>query len=116
MPRSLRHKPPNLTSPHPARGVAGEKTDMTMTRILNGLEDSDTHGAEARAMARLGFLEWAFAAEGQVTPQVARDALAHPAAQRAESDAAQAFVGYLREATRAFPAAHGRRGRTRAIH
>ncbi|QYX58300.1 hypothetical protein K1T73_08045 [Roseovarius sp. SCSIO 43702] len=89
---------------------------MTMTRILSGLEESETLGAEAEAMARLGFLEWALAAEGQVTPDTVRDALAHPAARHAESAAAQAFVGYLREAVQAASAPRGRRGRARLVH
>jgi len=89
---------------------------MTATRILQGLERSTATGAEADSLARLGFLEWAFGLEGAATPAKARAALASPAAQRAESAAARAFVGFLGQATQPVARAGMRRGRKRAVH
>jgi len=88
---------------------------MTATRILDGLERSDATGPEADSVARLGFLEWAFGLEGEVTPAKAKAALDSAEAQGPESDAACAFVLFLRQATR--PVTGGlRRGRRRALH
>jgi len=92
---------------------------MMATRILNGLELCAATGEEAESVARLEFLEWVFGLDGAATPAEARAALATPAAQRAESDAACAFVGFLRQASRPVsrPATKGaRRGRRRTVH
>jgi len=67
------------------------------TRIIGALEDSPAEGAQAMAAARLGFLEWVLAAPGPVTARMARDALGTRAARDAQSAAARAFVGCLRE-------------------
>lgn len=88
---------------------------MTAARILDGLERSDATGPEADSVARMGFLEWAFGLEGEVTPAKARAALDSEAAQRPGSDAACAFVLFLRQATRPMSGA-ARRGRRRALH
>jgi len=89
---------------------------MTATRILSGLETLDLTGAEADAAARLGFLEWVFAMPGEATPQAAREALEAPEAQRAQSDAAQAFVAFLIEARHVMARPRGRNGRARRLH
>ncbi|KZY35966.1 hypothetical protein A3731_16420 [Roseovarius sp. HI0049] len=82
---------------------------------MDGLERSDATGPEADSVARLGFLEWAFGLEGEVTPAKAKAALDSAEAQGPESDAACAFVLFLRQATR--PVTGGlRRGRRRALH
>ena len=83
---------------------------MTLTRIIDMLEASPARGAQAEALARLGFLEWVFAAPGPVTQGMAREALACPAAQAARSAAARAFVDFLNDAARPCPVAV-RRGR-----
>lgn len=88
---------------------------MTATLILDGLERSTATGDEAHVVARMGFLEWAFGLEGEATPAEARAALEAPAAKAPESDAAQAFVAFLRQATQ--PVSTGfRRGRRRRLH
>lgn len=87
---------------------------MSISRILNGLETMDATGPDATSAARLGFLEWAFCAKDGGTPEAAQTALASPAARNASSDAARAFVGYLREATVA--CARPVRRRTRVLH
>lgn len=88
---------------------------MSLIRIIDALEDSPSHGAQAQALARLGFLEWVFAAPGPVTAAMAREALASPAARGAQSDAARAFLGYLHAAC--VPAvAPARRGRARLLN
>ena len=90
---------------------------MTANRILDGLEAVEAKGAEAEAAARLGFLEWAFLDRDGGTPLAARQALSQPAAQNARSDAALAFVDYLREAARVMSMARPvRRGRMRRLH
>ena len=89
---------------------------MTATRILDGLERSTATGDEADSIARLGFLEWAFGLDGEITPRQARDALASPAAQKADSAAARAFVGFLHEAARPIARSLVRRGRARTLH
>ncbi|MEQ9261025.1 MAG: hypothetical protein RIG84_18210 [Roseovarius sp.] len=89
---------------------------MMATRILDGLERSTATGEDAHMMARLGFLEWAFTLEGEATPAEARAALEVPEAQRAESCAAQAFVGFLREASRHVVLAGRRGGRRGRLH
>ncbi|MFX0540549.1 hypothetical protein ACEWPM_002300 [Roseovarius sp. S4756] len=87
---------------------------MSVKQILNGLERSDAVGADADAVARLGFLEWAFALPGAATPEAARAALKAAPAE-ARSPAAQAFVRFLNQATmRASP--RGRRGRAARLH
>ena len=92
-----------------------EEDEMTAARILDGLERSEATGAEADNVARMGFLEWAFGLEGEVTPAKAKAALDSAEAQGPESDAACAFVVFLRQATR--PVSGGlRRGRRRALH
>ena len=48
---------------------------MTATRILDGLEDLDLKGEDAKAAARLGFLEWVFTQTGSATPKDAQKAL-----------------------------------------
>ena len=88
---------------------------MTAARILDGLERSEATGAEADNVARMGFLEWACGLEGEVTPAKAKAALDSAEAQGPESDAACAFVVFLRQATQ--PMMGGaRRGRRRALH
>nr|WP_231125848.1 hypothetical protein [Roseovarius gahaiensis] len=91
---------------------------MCVTRILDGLEASDAIGAEADAMARLGFLEWVFSETELVTATAARDALDCPAARNAASPAAQAFVGFLQHAGHngALSGAGRRRRRAAAWH
>lgn len=90
---------------------------MSLTPIMDGLERSGATGAEAEAVARLGFLEWVFAHPGAVTARVVREALAEPAVQNAGSAAARAFVDVLEEARHAAPMARGRRGRAaRLVH
>ncbi len=85
---------------------------MTATRIIQGLERIDATGTDAAMAARLGFLEWAFGARIEATPQAARTALADPILQNASSPAARAFVNYLREATRTI----SRPTRRRRVH
>ena len=87
---------------------------MNLTHILHGLERCAAKGDEASAAARLGFLEWAFCG-GDPTPQAARRALASPAVEQAASDAARAFVGYLRQAAQPL-STQARRGRRRVLH
>ena len=84
---------------------------MNITQIIGGLERSDTTGAEADRMARLGFLEWAVSMDGQATPQAAHAALSDPAARNASSAAARAFVGFLEQATWCVEARAARRAR-----
>lgn len=98
------------------RGLAGGESDMSVNRIIDGLEETDATGSDAVSLARLGFLEWIFADAGGATPKSARLALADPAAQNPSSPAARAFVGYLRAATHPYPGIAGRRGRARRIH
>ena len=90
---------------------------MGVTRILDGLEASDAAGAEADAVARLGFLEWIFATPDSVTPAMVARALDSPAARNAASPAAQAFVAVLRQAhgTTLCPPVRRRR-RAPAVH
>jgi len=104
--------------PSPARGVAGGVNEMCVTRILDGLEACESIGAEADAVARLGFMEWVFSETGAVTATVARDALDCPAARNAASPAAQAFVGFLQQAgcNGALSGAGRRRRRAAAWH
>ncbi|WP_246162150.1 hypothetical protein [Roseovarius faecimaris] len=71
---------------------------MTTQRILTSLETLTLTGAEADAAARMGFLEWALAGPGDVTAATVSAALQLPEARNPESAAAQAFVGFLREA------------------
>ena len=71
---------------------------MSAGRILSGLETSNATGAEAEAVARMGFLEWVFAEPDAVTARAARVALDCPEARNAVSPAAQAFVGFLKQA------------------
>ncbi|WP_111732003.1 hypothetical protein [Roseovarius amoyensis] len=86
-------------------------------RILQGLERSPATGDEAEGMARLGFLEWMFALEGDsAVPEHARVALHSDAARAAESAAARAFVGFLRQATWPLPPAPVRQRRRRALN
>jgi len=81
------------------------------------LERSAATGAEADAMARLGFLEWVFAYPGAVTAQVVHKALSEPAMQNPTSDAARAFVDVVRQATDVTGVVPMRRGRAaRLIH
>lgn len=90
---------------------------MRVTRILNGLERSTATGPEADTMARMGFLEWAFAEAGPATPQAARRALSLPEAQNPTSAAARAFVGFLEQAIQPIHNASARRGgRARRLH
>lgn len=89
---------------------------MTANRILDGLEMSDATGVEADAVARVGFLEWAFALPVPVTAHAARDALQSQAAQNPDSAAARAFVGYLKQATHPMTPAGRRGGRLRRLH
>ncbi len=90
---------------------------MSLTPIMDGLERSGATGAEAEAVARLGFLEWVFAYPGAVTARVVREALDEPAVQNAGSAAARAFVDVLEEARYAVPMARRRRGRAaRVMH
>ena len=88
---------------------------MIATRILQSLEALDLTGTEADAAARMGFLEWAFTDPGQITADKAVLALSDPAAQQAESAAAQAFVRFLHDATcQLHP--QRRRGRAARLH
>ncbi|MFX0545790.1 hypothetical protein ACEWPL_009620 [Roseovarius sp. S1116L3] len=87
---------------------------MGVVQILHGLERSDAVGADADAVARLGFLEWAFALPGAATPEAARAAL-KAAPDEARSPAARAFVGFLTEAT-VYTAPRVRRGRAARLH
>ncbi|QFT80298.1 hypothetical protein FIU89_06715 [Roseovarius sp. THAF27] len=90
---------------------------MSLTPIMNGLERSGATGAEAEAVARLGFLEWVFGYPGAVTAGVVREALAEPAVRNADSAAARAFARVLEEARHAAPMTRGRRGRAaRVVH
>lgn len=89
---------------------------MSFLRIMDGLERSPAIGHQAVQHARIGFLSWACSVEGPVTSQMARAALKSPAAQAAESDAARAFVGFLKEASRACPVKPMRRARARVLH
>lgn len=88
---------------------------MIATRILQSLEALDLTGRDADAAARMGFLEWAFTDPDQITADKAALALTDPAAQTAESAAAQAFVGFLRDATSQMVPTR-RRGRARRLH
>lgn len=88
---------------------------MSLSRIIDALEHSPSRGAQAQALARLGFLEWLFAAPGPVTAAMVREALATGAAQGAQSDAARAFVGYLHAAC-VSTVAPARRGRARLVN
>jgi len=91
---------------------------MDFARIIGALEDSQAEGAQAMAAARRGFLEWVVATPGPVTARMARDALATRAARNAQSQAARAFVGCLREASVPPPAfaARQRAARVRRGH
>lgn len=90
---------------------------MSFQRIMDGLERNPAIGRQAEQVARIGFLNWACTVEGPVTAQVARAALDCPEAAAAASDAARAFVGFLREASRrACPARPMRRGRAQVLH
>ena len=93
---------PRATAPPPAPSGPGcGRGDQSMTdlsRIISALEDNPTEGAQALDAARLGFLEWVFAAPGPVTARMARDALDTQAARGAQSPAARAFVGCVRQA------------------
>ena len=60
---------------------------MTATRIVQGLERSETTGAEAAMVARMGFLEWVLGLDGDATAQTAKAALAEPCLQQATSPA-----------------------------
>jgi hypothetical protein len=85
---------------------------MSMTalsRIIDALEDSPAQGAQALDAARLGFLEWMLATPGPVTAQMARDALETQAARDAQSPAARAFVGCVREVCTCVPSSAQRR-------
>ncbi|MEX1233820.1 MAG: hypothetical protein WEB56_02395 [Roseovarius sp.] len=87
---------------------------MSVTQILNGLERSDAVGPDADAVARQGFLEWAFALPGAATPEAARAAL-DAAPCEVQSPAAQAFLVILSQATMHVPAP-ARRGRAARFH
>lgn len=89
---------------------------MNATRIIEGLERSPATGDEAQVAGRLGFLEWALTGADPITPEAARAALKARAAQDASSDAARAFVGYLRDATHAICRPAGRRPRGARPH
>lgn len=81
------------------------------TQIIGALEDNPEQGAQALDAARLGFLEWVFAAPGPVTARMARDALDTQAARDAQSPAARAFVGCVRQVCHAASTVpHRRRG------
>jgi hypothetical protein len=88
---------------------------MTVARIIDALEDSPAMGAQAQALARLGFLEWICAAPGPVTTTMAREALASHAARDAQSAAARAFVDFLGAAALPCPAPM-RRGQARWVN
>jgi hypothetical protein len=96
--------------------VAGEKKNMVLTRILDGLEQSPAQGVEAQSMARLGFLEWVLSSPEGVTAQDAKAALLQPGIQRAESPAAQEFVSFLEQATVQVSARRSRRRRADRLH
>lgn len=89
---------------------------MTIARILRGLEGDPSTGDQARRRARLGFLEWIFAAPGPVTVQMARVALDDPAAQAPKSAAARAFVACLRDMCLSSGGSPSRQGRARIMH
>ncbi len=100
--------------PHLTRGVVREKVKMSISRILNGLETIDATGHEAVQAARLGILEWAFCAQDGGTSQAALKALDCHAARNARSDAARAFVEFLKDAT--VPCVRPTRRRVRILH
>jgi len=100
---------PLLAPIGPGRG-RGE-VNMTVGQIIEGLEQSAATGEAAQVAARLVFLKWALAGSGPATAQAARDALRERAAQCPSSAAAQAFVGYLQQATRPICRPAGRRTR-----
>ncbi|MDZ7710265.1 MAG: hypothetical protein U5K36_09510 [Roseovarius sp.] len=83
-------------------------------RIIGALEDSPTEGEQALDAARLGFLEWVFTTPGPVTTRMARDALDTQAARDAQSPAARAFVGCVREVCSGASTAPQRRRGARA--
>ena len=87
---------------------------MTISRILDGLERSTAAGVEADKAARMGFLQWALSDSAGATPQAARTALEALGPHCPSSPAAQAFVGFLEQATRTI-APNRRRGR-KAFH
>ena len=80
-------------------------------RIIGALEASPAAGAQAMVAARLGFLKWVLGISGPVTARMARDALGTRAARDAQSEAARAFVGCLRDASAPPPACAARRRR-----
>lgn len=94
---------------------SGSNVNMTATRILIGLEALDVTGPDADTAARMGFLEWAFMDPDVITADKAAAALSAPEAQSAESAAAQAFVGYLRDASKPGLSPR-RRGRAARLH
>ncbi|MEM8775810.1 MAG: hypothetical protein AAGF53_12305 [Pseudomonadota bacterium] len=71
---------------------------MNATMILRHLEESAATGAEADALARLGFMQWMFEHPGYITSVELNSALSEPALKTPESAAAQAFVGFLKDA------------------
>ena len=89
---------------------------MTALRILGGLETLDLTGDDADAAARQGFLEWVFTQPGVATPKDAIEALKAPEAQHPQSDAAQAFVNFLQDATRPVIRGRVRSGRAQRLH
>lgn len=89
---------------------------MSFLRIIDGLERSSATGHQAVQAARIGFLHWACAVEGPITAQMARAALECPEVQAAESAAARAFAGILKEASRECLSQPMRRGRARVLH
>ena len=89
---------------------------MTAARIILSLESLDLTGGDADAAARMGFLEWAFTDAEFVTPDMAEAALRAPEAQNPCSDAARAFVGFLRQASLKLSHPRARSGRARRLH
>ena len=74
---------------------------MNAMRILHGLETIDATGVEAERLARQGFLQWALEVDAIATPEAARAALSELPDDTPASAAAQAFVGFLHQATHA---------------
>ena len=70
---------------------------MLIRQIMAQLETSVATGLEAQKAARLGFLQWVLSVPDDVRTQTAHKALASLETQNSQSDAAQAFVGYLKD-------------------
>ncbi|MEL6934719.1 MAG: hypothetical protein AAFO17_16750, partial [Pseudomonadota bacterium] len=88
----------HFSLPQSVRGSTGRKPHMHATAILRHLEESAATGAEADALARMGFMQWMFEHPGCITHIELKSALSEPALQTPASPAALAFVGFLKDA------------------